>query len=208
MPRMHIDGLTYISVRTQTTTAVEERTPLPAEWSTGVFVSDDASPLLTINGYTLTTCTGQDLATVVDEISGNTAAFAQLFDGDGIVPEVEDELSSGLGDRVVIVDKVWLDPQWRGRGGVGLYLAGIALRTHFAGAVCMLLKPAPYELKRRGEEPDPELWAAGVERLTRLWGELGFEPSPIDPGLLVLDPGLTKLDDAVKTLASRIGVSS
>jgi GNAT superfamily N-acetyltransferase len=81
---------------------------------------------------------------------------------------------------VVIVDKVRIDPAWRGLG-LGLIGTGLAIRElSRAMSVAVLYPMEP------GTESDDER-AASRQRLSRYWARLGFEPWIDDT--MVLDLG-------------------
>lgn len=97
---------------------------------------------------------------------------------------------------LLVVDKVWVDPRFRGHG-LGPVLAAVGLEQllhEYDVAACI---PAPIEGERNGPAR-----AAAVEKLGRLWATVGFEP--YRDGVWILEPDTATMDDAVRRLVSRL----
>lgn len=97
-----------------------------------------------------------------------------------------------------------LNPELRGRGGIGRYLTGLAMREMDLGAVLVALHASPFELREQFEDGDvpDHVWEAGAAALAPVWESLGFHR--FDEHLFVLDPARTTLDDAMIALHARI----
>lgn len=163
---------------------------------------DDHGPVFWMDGWTFHLMVNRDLRDWLDEVDADTEVFSSIVTSDGLI----DELHDVAGANLLLINHVWVDPRWRGRGGVGLFLTGIGIKQLWADAACVALHPSPYELRRQypnGEVPE-DVWQAGVARLTTLWQDLGFWPLN---GNLVLDPTLNDLDRALERLATNLGIT-
>ncbi|TQC42893.1 hypothetical protein EEB14_46285 [Rhodococcus sp. WS4] len=104
----------------------------------------------------------------------------------------------------MLINRVVLDPAWRGHGGVGRYLTGLAIRHLDHAATCVALHASPFELRDRygsGDVPDDE-WEAGSVALGKLWQTLGFHHH--SGHLYVLDPATFALDEAIAEFMTRL----
>lgn len=147
-----------------------------------------------MDGWTFTLGAGVDLADELDAISADTAVFIPLVDGDSLTDDVERQ---GFGSRLVLINHVSLEPAWRGRGGVGRYLTGMAIRHIDHDAACVALHASPFELRNSygDEDVPPDECEAGAAALGELWQTLGFRRHT--GHLFVLDPAEITLDHAV-----------
>lgn len=110
-------------------------------------------------------------------------------------------LEAGLephGSRLVVLHDVQLHPEWRGFG-IGVLLAGLAIKRLSGGCQAALCYPAPLDWP---EDADPAQWQAAVAALSHLWSQLGFEH--FRNGVYVLDLALVTLDEAVQRLQQRL----
>jgi GNAT superfamily N-acetyltransferase len=123
-------------------------------------------------------------STILDPVSGE------------LVDDLE-ELLEGLDERVLILNSVLVEPDWRGYG-VGTLLAGLALQTLAPGSRLVATYPAPLTDSGGAE------WETAVAKLEKVWGALGFVP--FRDGVWVLDLATVDLDEAVIRLRKRFGV--
>jgi GNAT superfamily N-acetyltransferase len=72
-------------------------------------------------------------------------------------------------DHLVLLDRVWLDPDHRGRG-LGPVVAAAALARLGRGSHLAACYPAPFD----GGSRPPEDQARAVEALGRVWSKVGF----------------------------------
>ena len=127
---------------------------------------------------------------VLDAHSADTAVYRNLFDSEG---NLLDELTlGGSCSRLVIMDRVSVDRDWRGQR-FGPFLAARALR-HLSGddaiAACY---PAPFELPL--DHPDRDRQRA---RLSHIWEHMGFRH--YRDGVFVCDLTAGELDSALDEL--------
>jgi GNAT superfamily N-acetyltransferase len=108
--------------------------------------------------------------------------------GDVVFDEMTGQLSPELdarlahtGERVLVIDRVELEPDWRGHGVAALLLAETLdrMRAGVRAAVCL---PAP--LHRTGEAQDS--YETGLRRMQQVWQEVGFEQ--FREGVWLLEP--------------------
>ena len=127
---------------------------------------------------------------VLDAHSADTAVYRNLFDSEGNL--LDELIFGGSCVRLVIMDRVSIDREWRGQR-FGPFLAARALR-HLSGddaiAVCY---PSPFELPI--DHPDRGRERA---RLGRIWEHLGFRH--YRDGVFVCDPTAGELDSALNEL--------
>ena len=127
---------------------------------------------------------------VLDAHSADTAVYRNLFDSEGNL--LDELIFGGSCVRLVIMDRVSIDREWRGQR-FGPFLAARALR-HLSGddaiAVCY---PSPFELPI--DHPDRDRERA---RLGRIWEHLGFRH--YRDGVFVCDPTAGELDSALNEL--------
>lgn len=106
------------------------------------------------------------------------------------------------GSRLLILDRVELEPDWQGHNVAAVLVAECLdqLRTGCRVALCL---PAP--LERRPDETDEE-YAASVERMRHVWSQVGFRP--FRDGVWLLEPNSGALDDSLRSLRSRHGLTA
>ena len=127
---------------------------------------------------------------VLDAHSADTAVYRNLFDSEG---NLLDELAFGGGcSRLVIMDRVSVDRDWRGQR-IGPFLAARALRHLSSDDAIAACYPAPFELPLDHRNRDQERI-----RLSRIWEHLGFMHH-LD-GVFVCDPTAGELDSAFDEL--------
>ncbi len=124
--------------------------------------------------------------TVFDQ---NTGQLAQAFDS----------RLRGIGDRVLVVDYVELEPAWRRQNLAGLLVA-VTLDQLRAGCRVIVCLPGP--LERRSLDDDEHEQA--VRRMQAVWGQVGF--TPYEGGVWYLDPQSGALHDGLVDLRRRHGL--
>lgn len=199
-----LSDLNFVAIEVGTHVHFEQGEFTETSWGLSIGIPDEGDTTDTIfrvDGWKFDLFTSHDLVGWLDEVDADTAVFAPLVTGAGLVDELYE-----TGSQLLIVNRVWLDPAWRGHGRVGLFLAGLGIKHLWGDAACVALHPSPFELMNRypnGEVPTDE-WKVGVRRLTTLWQELGFKPLH---GNMVLDPTRLDLDRALARLAKGLGVA-
>lgn len=111
-----------------------------------------------------------------------------------------DDLLEPIGDRILILNSVRLTPEWRGFG-LGVLLAGTAIKKLSGGARAAVCSPAPIS-EPGDEEPDSAAEREqAIAALSRAWAQLGFEH--FRDGVHVLDLSLVTLDESLRRLRTR-----
>jgi GNAT superfamily N-acetyltransferase len=120
----------------------------------------------------------------------------------GQLSETLDSRIPRNGNRLLILDRVELEPDWQGHNVAAVLVAECLdqLRTGCRVALCL---PAP--LERRPDETDEE-YTASVERMRHVWSQVGFRPF-LD-GVWLLEPNSGALDDSLRSLRSRHGLTA
>jgi len=77
--------------------------------------------------------------------------------------------ASGQTSHILLLDRVWLDPDHRGRG-LGPIIAAAAIARLGRGCHLAACYPAPFE----GPSPEPEDRTRAVEALGGVWSKVGF----------------------------------
>ena len=77
-------------------------------------------------------------------------------------------LSASPGDHLLVLDRVWVDPEFRGKG-LGPVIAAAVIERLGRGCRLAACYPAPFEGPCRPEDRPQE-----VEALGRIWAEIGF----------------------------------
>jgi hypothetical protein len=119
-----------------------------------------------------------------------------------LVEELQEELAS-FGPAVVLLDRVWLAPAWRGHGGVGRLLTARLLRWVCPEPRVVALMPSPIALNDKQQE-DKAIFDQEMAKIRRTWESLGFKPLGKD--ILIMDPAMIHHDEAVKKLARELGL--
>ncbi len=144
----------------------------------------------------------------LDARSQDYADFLPMFGQRGslgqaeLASELDDMLEPG-GGRVVILDRVWLAPAWRGLGGIGRLLTARLLRWVSDDARVVALKPFPIELDEHACG-DPAIFDKALAQIRRTWQSLAFEPFTED--IWIMDPRMNAHNRAVKEIAKRLGL--
>jgi hypothetical protein len=85
---------------------------------------------------------------------------------------------------VLVLDRLWIDPEWRGNG-LGPIVAACAIARLGRGCRLVACYPAPYESVPSESAPLPEDRDRSVEALSRIWAKVGF--TPWSDGVWMLD---------------------
>lgn len=152
---------------------------------------------------------GIDLHTCLDPweaLDSSNADIAHIGDVlfDMNTGQLQEEIASRfppVGRRLLVLDRIELQPEWQGRN-VGALIAAEGLDHLRAGARLAVCLPGP--LDRPPGVPDEEYRRAG-SRISGLWSQLGFRP--FREGVWTLDPASTGLDDALARLRERHGLT-
>jgi hypothetical protein len=118
-----------------------------------------------------------------------------LFDAStGALAEYFTEQIENLGDRVLILAEIEIDPRYRGQG-LGPLIAGLVIETLSAGALAVVCNPAALHplLDENGEPRDytDREWTTAVAKLTKLSGFREFRG-----GLLFIDTATVEFRQA------------
>ena len=93
-----------------------------------------------------------------------------------------------------------LTPGWRGFG-LGVLLAGTAIKKLSGGVRAAVCYPAPIDEPDDGEPDGPAAREQAIEALSRVWARLGFEH--FRDGVHILDLSLVTLDESLGRLHKR-----
>jgi GNAT superfamily N-acetyltransferase len=113
-----------------------------------------------------------------------------------LAPDLDDLLEP-LGDWILILNSIRLTPEWRGFG-LGVLLAGTAIKKLSGGARAAVCYPAPIDEPADGEPDSPAAREQAIEALGRACAQLGFEH--FKDGVHVLDLSLVTLDESLGRL--------
>ncbi|HLR94907.1 MAG TPA: hypothetical protein VK053_10300 [Jiangellaceae bacterium] len=200
--------LDFIELSINTRVQYEGGQPGPQAWSVYVETHDQEDERIEVfwmDGWSFRLGAGSYLAGELDALSADTAVFVPLVDGDDLSQRVVDDLDlAPLGDRLLLINHVRLDPSLRGRGGIGRYLTGLAIRELDQSAALVALHASPFELRQQFEDGDvpDDVWEAGAQALAPVWESLGFQR--LGGHLFALDPATTVLDRAMTALRARL----
>lgn len=140
---------------------------------------------------------GENVLWLLDGESGDLLTIGQqIFSDDGeFVPDLE--RLALLHSGVLLLDRVWVDPRFRGHG-LGPFVTAIALDRLRLGCGFAACYPAPYE----GDHDDEALKRA-IAALGRTWAKVGFKR--FRKGIWILDFGTTtharRLDQLTRSAA-------
>lgn len=99
--------------------------------------------MLGSQGLSIRVCARASFAYPVSGAPAASLLSERLVDELDLVP---------LGDRLVLINHVRLNPELRGRGGIGRYLTGLAIRELSAGAALVALRASPFELRQEFDD--------------------------------------------------------
>jgi len=107
--------------------------------------------------------------------------------------------SGVLGEHILVLDRVFVEPDHRG-SGLGPIVAALVVGRLRRGCRLAVCFPAPFDGPRPDDERDRSIAALG-----RIWASVGFEPRP--DGVWVLDLEGDRLQLATEALlaATRAG---
>jgi GNAT superfamily N-acetyltransferase len=135
--------------------------------------------------------------------SNDTIAYIGdvLFDAN--TGQLAEGVASRLGsrsERILLLDRVELEPEWQGRSVAALLVALTLerLRPGCRAAVCL---PGPLETMGMSERD----YRQGVERMKSVWQKVGF--APLTEGLWALDLTSHTLDDRLSQLRAVHGLA-
>lgn len=183
---------------------VDADTGEPEVWHVraGIDTGDDESgchvgdlQLVCIDPYRIT-----DAVVVLDAYDADLGLIAETVldqQEGGLQRDLEARLEPH-GSDLLVLHEVQLNPQWRGHG-IGVLLAGQAIKRLSGGCQAALCYPAPLDWPER---EDPTQWQAAVATLSSVWSQLGFEH--FRNGVHVLDLALVTLDNAIVRLQRRL----
>ncbi len=95
---------------------------------------------------------------------------------------------------VLVLDRLWIEPDFRGNG-LGPIIAAYAILRLGRGCRLAACYPAPFEDAGLGADRDQS-----IEALGRVWAKVGF--TPWNNGVWMLDLHTTVLRDALESLVS------
>lgn len=110
---------------------------------------------------------GTDIGSLADPASGTWIDARPDAPAPGLPADLGD--GSERTGHVLLLDRVWLDPDHRGRG-LGPVVAAAAIARLGRGCHLAACYPAPFEETSR----QPEDQARAVEALGRVWSKVGF----------------------------------
>jgi hypothetical protein len=96
---------------------------------------------------------------------------------------------------VLVLDRLWIEPAYRGNG-LGPIVAACAILRLGRGCRLGACYPAPFETSQAPEDRD-----RAIEALGRIWAKVGF--TPWNDGVWMLDLHTTVLRDALEGLVPR-----
>ncbi|MFF4012763.1 hypothetical protein [Streptomyces sp. NPDC001717] len=98
-------------------------------------------------------------------------------------PAFEERIDVPAGD-LLIMDRVRIEPQWRGFG-IGALAAAEAIRRLASGCCAVACEPAPTDGDYENDEPG---YQAARAKIAKVWESVGF--AKFSDGIYLLDPAL------------------
>jgi GNAT superfamily N-acetyltransferase len=140
----------------------------------------------------------------LDARSADYEVFCPMFEGPGspeLAAELQEELAA-YSSQVVLVDRAWLAPAWRGHG------IGRLLTARLLGWVCpdpmvVALMPSPIALDEKQQE-DEAAFSQEMAKVRRTWKSVGFRP--FGKYIMIMDPAMVHHSEAVDKLARKLGL--
>lgn len=138
-------------------------------------------------------------------LDGSNDDIARI--GGVVFDEMTGQLSEALdsrlprsGSRVLVLDRVELEPAWQGRNVAALLVAETLERMRL-GARAAICLPAPLH---RGEA-SPEEYDESLRRMQQVWSQIGFRP--FRDGVWLLEPNRGPLGERLAGLRELHGVA-
>ena len=150
----------------------------------------------------------EDILSALDARSQDYANFIPMFGERGEYGQLElaEELEASLngsGGQVVLLDRVWLAPAWRGCGGIGRLLTIRLLHWVCDNPQAIALCPFPIDLDEE-QKKDDAAFGKALKTVQRTWKSIGFEP--FTDRIWILDPHTASFDRTVKKLSAQLGL--
>jgi GNAT superfamily N-acetyltransferase len=136
---------------------------------------------------------GGDVHDLLDSLSSDLEHIAATIfnvDSGDFVEDLEEELNNA--GSVLILDRVRVDPRFRGHG-IGPLIAALAISAVGSGCSFAVCYPAPIE----GKLTDRQRKEA-IASLGRVWAKVGFKP--FRDGVWILDLETVELEQALQRL--------
>lgn len=187
---------------------LEERIPLDAgapsrpveRWTVSVLLDRSTSDVREEIGYAhvlvFTLEPGRDIGELADRVSGTWIDVETRTDAPRLPADLVGDPARR--DHIVLLDRVWLHPDYRGHG-LGPIVAAAAIGRLGRGCHLAACYPAPFEAASRQPEDRPR----AVEALGRVWAKVGFRHWR--DGVWMLD---LSTEDMQATLAELIAARS
>ncbi len=121
------------------------------------------------------------------EVAGPIAARTEHAPG-----SPSDEDSEPMEASYLVLDRLWIEPEYRGNG-LGPVTACYAILRLGRGCRLAACYPAPFEANQIAEDRD-----RSIEALGRIWAKVGF--TPWNDGVWILDLHTTDMRDRLKRL--------
>jgi hypothetical protein len=140
---------------------------------------------------------GVTLADLADVASGDWVDVISpvVIPGDDAVGVARDDDPELTETSVLVLDRLWIEPERRGNG-LGPIVAAYAMLRLGRGCRLAACYPAPFEDAQLGADRD-----RSIEALGRVWAKVGF--TPWNNGVWMLDLHTTDLRDALERLVPR-----
>jgi GNAT superfamily N-acetyltransferase len=134
---------------------------------------------------------GVTLADLADTASGDWVEAGPV-EWPTAVGVGRDDDSESAETSVLVLDRLWIEPDYRGNG-LGPIVAACAILRLGRGCRLAACYPAPFETSQASENRD-----RSIDALGRIWARVGF--TPWNDGVWMLDLHSTDVRDALKQL--------
>jgi GNAT superfamily N-acetyltransferase len=136
---------------------------------------------------------GVTLADLADTASGDWVEVRPVETRTGTAIGVaRDDDSESAEMSVLVLDRLWIEPDYRGNG-LGPIVAACAILRLGRGCRLAACYPAPFETSQAPDDRD-----RSIDALGRIWAKVGF--TPWNDGVWMLDLHTTDLRDALGQL--------
>ena len=141
---------------------------------------------------------GVTLADLADTASGDWVEVISpiVIPSDVAVGVARDDDPEFTETSVLVLDRLWIEPDCRGNG-LGPIVAACAILRLGRGCRLAACYPAPFETSQASEDRD-----RSIEALGRIWAKVGF--TPWNDGVWMLDLQATDVHDALKRLLPQV----